>query len=225
MAQATDCTGEATLPQIPFIAQRPLCANYRFAKRLLDIIGAIVGLLLLIPITLFVAIAIRWDTPGPILFQQRRIGLGGRPFQCWKFRSMVIEAEAIRDNLLHLNESSGPAFKMADDPRITKVGRFIRRYSIDELPQIVNVLQGSMSLVGPRPPLPAEVAQYNSQQLFRLSVKPGLTCLWQISGRSDISFEEWMKLDEIYVRTMSFWSDIKIIFYTIPAVFTGRGAK
>ncbi len=138
---------------------------------------------------------------------------------------MIAKAESIKDDLKHLNESSGPAFKMADDPRITKVGRVIRRYSIDELPQVINVLQGSMSLVGPRPPLPDEVAQYSEDRLFRLSVKPGLTCLWQISGRSDISFEEWMKLDKIYVETMSLWTDIKIIFYTIPAVVTGRGAK
>ena len=159
------------------------------------------------------------------MFKQQRVGLGGRVFTCWKFRSMIVQAESIKGNLLHLNESSGPAFKMADDPRITKVGRVIRRFSIDELPQVFNVLVGSMSLVGPRPPLPEEVLQYNNEQLFRLGVKPGLTCLWQISGRSNIGFEEWMKLDEIYVKTMSFWTDIKIIIHTIPAVVTGRGAK
>ena len=226
MAQATSYEGDETLPLLlPSVPIKPITIGYRFGKRILDIIGSIVGLLILIPISIVVAIAIRIDSKGPIMFKQQRVGLGGRVFTCWKFRSMIVQAESIKGNLLHLNESSGPAFKMANDPRITKVGRVIRRFSIDELPQVFNVLVGSMSLVGPRPPLPEEVLQYNNEQLFRLGVKPGLTCLWQISGRSNIGFEEWMKLDEIYVKTMSFWTDIKIIFHTIPAVVTGRGAK
>ncbi len=226
MAQATSYEGDETLPLLlPSVPIKPITIGYRFGKRILDIIGSIVGLLILIPISIVVAIAIRIDSKGPIMFKQQRVGLGGRVFTCWKFRSMIVQAESIKGNLLHLNESSGPAFKMADDPRITKVGRVIRRFSIDELPQVFNVLVGSMSLVGPRPPLPEEVLQYNNEQLFRLGVKPGLTCLWQISGRSNIGFEEWMKLDEIYVKTMSFWTDIKIIIHTIPAVVTGRGAK
>ncbi len=217
--------GETKLPPSVSVPVKLIRTSYHVAKRLLDVVGALAGLLILVPLTLFVAIAIRLDTPGPILFKQTRVGLGGRPFSCWKFRSMIVKAESIKDELLHLNESSGPAFKITDDPRITKVGRVIRRYSIDEMPQVINVLEGSMSLVGPRPPLPGEVSQYTEDQLFRLSVKPGLTCLWQISGRSDISFDEWMKLDEIYVKTMSFWTDLKIIFHTIPAVLSGRGAK
>ena len=226
MAQATSYEGDETLPLLlPSVPIKPITIGYRFGKRILDIIGSIVGLLILIPISIVVAIAIRIDSKGPIMFKQQRVGLGGRVFTCWKFRSMIVQAESIKGNLLHLNESSGPAFKMANDPRITKVGRVIRRFSIDELPQVFNVLVGSMSLVGPRPPLPEEVLQYNNEQLFRLGVKPGLTCLWQISGRSNIGFEEWMKLDEIYVKTMSFWTDIKIIIHTIPAVVTGRGAK
>lgn len=199
--------------------------SYRIAKRTLDIVVASIGLVLLAPLMLLIAIAIKLDSPGPVLFRQVRIGKGGKPFWFIKFRSMVKNAEQIKRELIPKNEvRGGPVFKMRNDPRVTRVGRFLRRYSLDELPQLIHVLHGEMSLVGPRPPLPSEVASYGEWEMRRLSVTPGLTCLWQISGRSDIGFREWVELDHIYIDTMSFWTDLKILLFTVPAVITGKGA-
>ncbi|MCG3150442.1 MAG: hypothetical protein PCFJNLEI_03928 [Verrucomicrobiae bacterium] len=194
-------------------------------KRLLDIAGATFGLLILGPLVMApAALAIRLTSPGPILFRQKRSGLHGRLFTMYKFRSMVDEAEMLRVELEVFNEASGPVFKMKQDPRVTPVGRFIRRTSIDELPQLWNVLNGDMSLVGPRPPIPSEVSKYDPWHRRRLSMKPGLTCLWQISGRSTVGFEQWMKLDLEYIDHWSLWLDIKILLRTIPVVFGGFGA-
>lgn len=197
---------------------------YRLAKRVIDVLGCIFCLLLLSPIFLIIAVSIRIDTKGPIIFKQIRIGKGGSPFVFYKFRSMCVEAEESRNKILHLNEVSGPIFKIRNDPRVTRVGKFLRKYSLDELPQFFNVLKGDMSFVGPRPPLPCEVAEYEDWQLRRLSVMPGITCLWQVSGRSKLSFEDWMKLDLDYIDSQSLWLDIRILLKTIPAVLSGEGA-
>lgn len=197
---------------------------YSAAKRSLDIIVALVALIVLSPIILIVAAAVRLTSRGPVIFSQRRVGEGGEEFLCFKFRSMCVDAEERKVSLLALNELSGPVFKIKHDPRVTRVGRIIRKLSLDELPQLWNVLKGEMSIVGPRPPVPSEVQEYNPYALGRLSVKPGLTCLWQINGRNNISFEHWVELDLLYIETMSFWGDLKIILKTIPAVLSGRGA-
>jgi exopolysaccharide biosynthesis polyprenyl glycosylphosphotransferase len=198
--------------------------RYAAAKRALDIVVSLCCLLFGFPVFLVVALLVKCTSRGPVLFKQTRVGVGGREFQCYKFRSMYIDAEARLEHLRHLNEVSGPVFKMKNDPRITPVGRVIRKLSLDEIPQLLNVLLGEMTLVGPRPPIPAEVRKYTRKQLGRLSVKPGLTCLWQISGRSSIGFDQWVELDLLYIRTMSFWGDLKILVKTVPAVITGRGA-
>jgi exopolysaccharide biosynthesis polyprenyl glycosylphosphotransferase len=182
------------------------------------------ALLVLSPALLAVALAIKLDSPGPVIFRQRRIGVNGREFQMLKFRSMHRDAEARLASLRALNEASGPVFKIRKDPRITRVGRLIRRTSIDELPQFWNVLRGEMSIVGPRPPLPWEADQYQRRHVRRLSVKPGITCTWQVSGRSAIGFDRWMELDLAYIDSWSLWQDVKILARTIPAVLTGRGA-
>jgi exopolysaccharide biosynthesis polyprenyl glycosylphosphotransferase len=198
---------------------------YRIAKRVLDVMVASVGLVLLAPLMLIIAVAIKLDSSEPVLFRQLRVGRGGKLFWLVKFRTMVKNAEQMKQQLIAHNEmGDGPVFKMRDDPRITRVGRFLRRYSLDELPQLVQVLRGEMSLVGPRPPLPSEVAWYADWEMRRLSVMPGLTCFWQINGRNNIGFRDWMELDNIYIDTMSFWTDVKILLYTIPAVITGKGA-
>jgi exopolysaccharide biosynthesis polyprenyl glycosylphosphotransferase len=194
-------------------------------KRLLDIFVSSCVLTLLSPLLLLVALLIKLGSPGPILFRQERVGLYGRPFHMLKFRSMVVDAEAQRQHLLHRNEQTGPVFKIKDDPRVTRIGRVLRRFSIDELPQFINVLRGEMAIVGPRPPLPSEVAKYEIWQRRRLSVRPGLTCLWQISGRSNISFEEWMYLDMRYIDHWSLIEDLKLILKTVPVVVSGRGAS
>ncbi|MBK6916326.1 MAG: sugar transferase [Deltaproteobacteria bacterium] len=194
-------------------------------KRLLDIAGSLFGLLLASPIMLAAAIAVRIESEGPLLFRQIRAGRNGRKFTMLKFRSMVVDAEKLRAKLDHLNEMDGPVFKIRHDPRITKVGRFIRKTSLDELPQLFNVLMGDMSLVGPRPALPSEVEQYQPWQRRRLSVKPGLTGLWQVSGRNQVDFEEWMQLDLRYIDTWSLWLDIKIILKTVPTVLFHKGAS
>jgi exopolysaccharide biosynthesis polyprenyl glycosylphosphotransferase len=194
-------------------------------KRLIDIIGSGLGLLILGPLVMLPAIlAIRFTSPGPILFRQKRSGLHGRLFTMYKFRSMVDNAEMLRVELEAFNEMSGPVFKIKQDPRVTPVGRFLRRASIDELPQLWNVFKGDMSLVGPRPPIPTEVDRYDAWHRRRLSMKPGLTCLWQISGRNEISFDQWMKLDLQYIDTWSLWLDLKILAQTIPVVLAGIGA-
>lgn len=196
------------------------------AKRLFDVIAATVGLVILSPLFIVVAILIKVeDSVGPVIFKQKRVGLNGRIFEIYKFRSMVANAETMKEKLKKQNEMSGPVFKIRADPRITRIGKSIRKTSIDELPQLFNVLKGDMSLVGPRPPLPNEVAQYENAYRRRLTVKSGITCIWQISGRNDISFEQWMDLDMQYIDNWSFWLDIKILLKTIPVVLFGKGAS
>ncbi len=195
------------------------------AKRILDFTGALIGIILAGPIMIAAAIAIRVTDPGPVLFRQVRAGRNGRTFTMLKFRSMVMDAEKRKAELMHLNEMDGPVFKIQRDPRITSVGRFIRKTSIDELPQLFNILWGDMSLVGPRPPLPSEVDQYEAWQRRRLSVKPGLTGMWQVSGRNQIDFDEWMQMDLDYIDNWSLWLDIKIILKTVPAVVLRSGAS
>lgn len=197
---------------------------WSFVKRLMDICGSFIGLCLTSPIMLAVAIAVKKCDGGPAIFSQTRVGKNGREFKMYKFRSMYIDAEERLAELQKFNEVDGPAFKMENDPRITKVGHFIRKTSLDELPQLWNILKGEMSIVGPRPPLPREVAQYSDWDWGRLAVKPGLTCYWQVSGRSDVSFDDWMKLDLKYVEEQGFWTDVKILFKTVGVVLTGKGA-
>ena len=200
-------------------------AGYERAKRLLDITTTGVGLALLAPLFALVAIAIRLDSPGPVLFPQSRVGKNGRTFRCWKFRSMFVDAEARKAALMAENEMAGGViFKMKRDPRITRVGRFIRKASIDELPQLWNVFTGDMSLVGPRPAVPSEVAQYTPYERQRLAVKPGITCFWQVSGRSNLPFDEQVRLDIHYAQVRSLWVDITLLLRTVPAVLFARGA-
>lgn len=193
-------------------------------KRAFDIALSAAMLILVAPIFLAVAVAIKLDSPGPVFFRQARVGLRGRRFVFYKFRSMCMNAEAKLESLRQFNEVTGPVFKMRKDPRVTRVGHFLRRTSIDELPQFWNVLKGEMSVVGPRPPTPDEVRKYEPWQRRRLSVKPGITCTWQVSGRSDIDFERWMRLDLAYIDNWSLWNDFHICLKTIPAVLTSRGA-
>lgn len=197
------------------------------AKEVLDILGAMVLLILLSPLLVGVALAIRLTSPGPVLFRQERSGLNGEPFTMLKFRSMVSDAEQLKQELEALNEMSGPVFKVSNDPRVTPIGRFIRKYSIDEFPQLINVVRGEMSLVGPRPLPVDEVRRFDDfSHRRRLSVKPGLTCLWQISGRNNVKdFKTWVRLDLEYIDNWSFWLDLKIIIKTIPVVLLGTGAK
>jgi exopolysaccharide biosynthesis polyprenyl glycosylphosphotransferase len=194
-------------------------------KRAIDILGASAGLAVTAPVILGAAIAIRMDSPGPIFFGQIRCGLNGRRFRCWKLRTMCVDAEDKKSDLIHLNEMDGPVFKINRDPRITPVGRVLRRWSLDELPQLWNILLGDMSLVGPRPPVPGEVEQYADGDRRRISMRPGLTCLWQINGRNHINFQEWVKLDLQYIDTWSLRNDFKIMLKTVPAVFRGTGAS
>jgi exopolysaccharide biosynthesis polyprenyl glycosylphosphotransferase len=194
-------------------------------KRTMDVIVALGGLVVLSPILLGAALAVKLQDGGPIFFVQERSGLYGRPFRMLKFRSMVVNAEALKARLDAQNEMSGPVFKMKSDPRITRVGAFLRRASVDELPQIWNVLRGEMSIVGPRPPLPAEVARYERWQMRRLSMKPGLTCVWQVSGRNSVDFDNWMRLDLEYIDNWSLFLDLKLILRTFPVVLSGRGAS
>jgi exopolysaccharide biosynthesis polyprenyl glycosylphosphotransferase len=194
-------------------------------RRILDVLLAGLLVVITLPITLVTAALIKLSSPGPILFKQDRCGLNGRLFLMYKFRSMVDNAEQLRFELEALNEMDGPVFKSSRDPRITLIGKIIRRFSIDELPQLYNVLRGDMSLVGPRPPLPQEVARYERWQRRRLSMKPGITCLWQISGRNQVSFDDWMKLDLTYIDNWSLLLDLKILLKTVPVVLLGRGAK
>lgn len=196
----------------------------RFGKRALDLLLGSILLVVALPLIAVAAILIRLDSPGPVFHRAVRVGRGGRKFVFLKLRSMQRDAEELRGLLLHLNEAQGPAFKLTNDPRVTRVGRILRKTSLDELPQLIHVVQGHMSLVGPRPPFPEEVERYEPWMLRRLSVRPGLTCLWQIRGRSDLSFEEWMRLDLEYVDRCSLRLDATILLLTIPAVISGRGA-
>ncbi len=194
-------------------------------KRVLDTALSLSVLIILAPLLLLVALLIKLTSPGPVFFVQNRVGMNQRQFKLYKFRSMVADAEDRKFALEHLNERDGPAFKIENDPRITRIGRFLRKTSIDELPQLFNVLSGEMSLVGPRPPLPDEVRKYEWLFRKRLSVKPGITCIWQISGRNSVSFDRWMQMDHEYIENWSLWLDLKILFKTIPAVLTSRGAS
>jgi exopolysaccharide biosynthesis polyprenyl glycosylphosphotransferase len=195
-------------------------------KRVFDVVFAGFLLIVLAPLLILVAIAIKLSSPGPIFFRQQRVGLNGRKFILLKFRSMIDGSEHLMERLKRKNEMSGPVFKIKKDPRVTKLGRFIRKYSIDELPQLFNVIKGDMSLVGPRPPLPDEVSRYERRQRRRLSMRPGLTCIWQVSGRNNIlDFDEWAKLDLEYIDNWSLKKDFQLILKTIPVVLTGFGAR
>lgn len=199
---------------------------YSVTKRLIDIVGSLCGIILLSPLFLIVAILIKLEDPkGKVFFAQERNGRYPKTFKMYKFRSMVHNAEDLLKDLMDRNEQTGPVFKINDDPRITKVGKVIRRTSIDELPQLFNVLKGDMSLVGPRPPIPHEVEQYNSYQMQRLAVKPGLTCIWQVSGRNNIGFDEWVEMDIEYIKTRNLWLDIKLIFKTVGVLFGDDNAS
>ena len=206
----------------------PVAGGRRFylstTKRAVDVVLAALALFLTLPLWIVIAVAIKMDSPGPIFFIQERVGMGGRPFRFVKFRSMSADAESLRAGLVHRNEVDGPVFKIRNDPRSTRVGRILRRYSLDELPQLINVLIGDMTLVGPRPPLPSEVEQYRPEDRLRLTVKPGLTCLWVIRGRSHLGFEEWMAADREYIEHLSFWLDVTILVRTVSVALSGRGA-
>jgi lipopolysaccharide/colanic/teichoic acid biosynthesis glycosyltransferase len=194
-------------------------------KRLMDIAGAVFGLIVAAPVLMVIALAIKLTSPGPVLFKQRRAGLGGRPFYIYKFRSMCLDAEKKKKSLRALSEQDGPAFKLTDDPRVTRIGKLLRKSSLDELPQLWNVLKGDMSLVGPRP-LPIDEQNGCEQwQRTRLDVTPGLTCIWQVKGRSTVSFAEWVRMDVRYIRRHSLLHDVKILLQTLPAVLRRRGAK
>lgn len=203
---------------------QPRIIKYRKRKRILDIIGSLFLILMFLPLFAIVALLVKLTSPGPIFYVSRRVGYLGRVFSFYKFRSMYVDAEARKAELMASNEKEGPIFKMKSDPRITPIGRFLRKYSLDELPQIFSVLKGDMSLVGPRPPLIHEVEKYTFFEMERLSVRPGLTCYWQIMGRSDLSFEQWMQLDHRYLREMSFWLDLWLLIKTPLVVILGKGA-
>ena len=206
-------------------AWRMTVAGAYALKRLIDIVGSGLGMILLSPVFLAIAVAVKLSSPGPVIFSQVRVGRYGRHFKFYKFRSMRQGAEALKEGLKSQNESKdGVIFKMKDDPRITRVGRFIRHASLDELPQLWNVFIGDMSLVGPRPPVPSEVREYTLEDRKRLDVIPGITCLWQINGRSEIPFHEQVRLDKEYILAPGVWKDIKILLKTIPAILSGRGA-
>lgn len=196
---------------------------FRFLKRSFDIVAASLALVVLSPVFLVTAIAIKADDKGPVFFSQMRAGKDGKDFKFYKFRSMCTDAEAQFENMQAQNEQTGNAFKIKDDPRITKVGKFIRKYSIDELPQLVNVIRGDMSIVGPRPILSHQMAKCGSYEKQRLAVRPGLTCIWQISGRANIKWEQWVELDLKYIREMSLFNDLKIIAKTVPVVLKVEG--
>lgn len=198
--------------------------GYRFIKRIFDVVASLGGLILLLPLFPFIVLLIKLETSGPVFFKQERVGFEGRLFGCYKFRSMAVDAEAQKEKLSHLNEATGAAFKIKNDPRITGVGSFLRRSSLDEFPQLLNILKGDMSVIGPRPQIPSEVADYTPEQAQRLLVRPGLTCLWQVSGRSQLDFSEWMELDREYVQNRSLFFDLKILARTLPAVIERKGA-
>ncbi|MCJ8182544.1 sugar transferase [Lactiplantibacillus pentosus] len=199
--------------------------GYRFVKRVFDFVASLLGLIILSPLFLIIAIAIKLEDPkGSVFYSQTRLGRGEMPFKMYKFRSMVSNADELLEQLLKNNEIDGAMFKMQDDPRVTKIGKFIRKYSIDELPQLLNVLQGSMSLVGPRPPLPREVAEYTEYDKQRLAVKPGCTGLWQATVRNSVGFDEMVKLDLIYISKRSVSFDVYILFKTVVIMFKPNGA-
>ena len=199
---------------------------YLFFKRAMDIIGSLCGIILLSPLLIIVALAIKIEDPkGSVFFSQKRCGKDNKLFPMYKFRSMVSNAEELLEELMEHNEMDGPVFKIKDDPRITRVGKFIRKTSIDELPQLFNIFMGHMSIVGPRPAIPHEVAEYSHYHKQRLLVKPGLTCIWQVSGRNSIGFEEWMDMDLEYIEKRNLWMDIKLIFKTVGVLFGDEHAS
>lgn len=202
------------------IKQRP---TYEFVKRSVDIICSLIGLIVLMPILVVVSILIKIESKGHIVFSQDRVGKEGKIFRMYKFRSMISNAEELKEKLD--NERTGPMFKMRNDPRITRVGKFIRKTSIDELPQLVNILKGQMSIVGPRPSLPEEAKEFEDWMMKRLSIKPGLTCYWQVDGRNDIGFIEWMKLDIKYVEERSILIDAKLILKTFSVLVGDKNAS
>jgi len=195
-----------------------------FIKRILDVLVSIIGIILLTPLFVAIAFLIKIESPGPIFYRSLRCGKKGKLFNFYKFRSMFKDADNVKETLRHKSEVRGPVFKIKNDPRITRFGKFLRRYSLDELPQLINVLKGDMSLVGPRPPTPDEVAKYDIWQMRRLDVRPGITCLWQVRGRSDLTFYKWMKWDLWYIDNWSFALDLQILLWTIPAVLKRKGA-
>jgi exopolysaccharide biosynthesis polyprenyl glycosylphosphotransferase len=219
----TRCRFDSVVAQIEL---RPRPRATWIAKRTIDIVLSAVGLVAVAPVLLLLALAIKLTSPGPVLFVHKRCGLGGRRFRFYKLRTMVADAEQRKRDLEHLNEMSGPVFKIRRDPRITRLGGVLRKLSLDELPQLWNVLRGDMSLVGPRPPTPDEVERYTGRQIQRLSVVPGITGLWQVSGRNDIAdFERWIDLDLEYVRSWSIWLDLRILLKTVVVVALLRGAQ
>jgi lipopolysaccharide/colanic/teichoic acid biosynthesis glycosyltransferase len=217
---------EPILELVPGPVGLPEAARWQTAvKRGLDIVGSALGLLVLSPVLLAIALAVKLTSVGPVLYVSERVGRDGRPFRMAKFRSMVHGAHHRRDHHDHLNiHDSGPIFKIRDDPRVTAVGRVLRRCSLDELPQLWNVLKGDMSLVGPRPPLPEEFLHYGPREAARLDVRPGITCIWQVSGRSDLDFETWVDMDLEYIRAWSLLLDVRLLGRTLVAVLSGRGA-
>jgi exopolysaccharide biosynthesis polyprenyl glycosylphosphotransferase len=206
------------------VIQKKESSIYFGIKRLADVVLSLIAIIILSPFFLLTALVIKLESKGNVIYTQRRTGKSGKEFKMLKFRSMYQDAELLKYELLDKNEMDGPVFKIADDPRITKVGKFIRKTSIDELPQLFNIIRGEMSIVGPRPLAVYETQDFNQHENLRHLVKPGLTCFWQISGRNDISFEQWIALDLEYLQKMSVWTDIKIIFRTIIVVITGKGA-
>jgi len=218
-------SGFSFFNDMPFFVFRNTPENYLAMKikRIFDFVFSLVAIILASPVFLVIAIAIKLDDGGPVLFSQERVGLNGRRFSCLKFRTMVVNAEALRQQLMDQNEQTGPVFKIRMDPRITRVGKLLRKTSLDELPQFFNVISGDMSVVGPRPPIPSEVEQYERWQSRRLSMKPGITCIWQVSGRNNIDFEDWVKLDVQYIDNWSLMLDFKIILKTIKVMIMGDG--
>ncbi len=209
---------------VPAIPMLPTGLYAHIGKRVLDLAGGVLAIVLAGPVILLAALAVKLTSRGPAFYTSTRLGKDGRPFTFLKLRSMYVGADAERARLMHLNEVDGPVFKLRRDPRVTRVGQWLRSSSVDELPQLLNVLKGDMSLVGPRPPLPEEAERYEAWQRRRLDVKPGITCLWQVSGRSRLSFEEWMRLDLEYIRRQSLATDLWILVRTIPAVLSREGA-
>ncbi len=221
---ASDVAANTPGEGLSLSAPPPGRRGYLLAKRVLDILGASAGIVICLPFWLIAAALIVLESRGGVFFIQDRVGENGKVFKFYKLRTMYSDAEQLKHALAAHNEMDGPVFKMRRDPRITRVGRLLRRFSLDETPQLVHVLLGQMSLVGPRPPLVEEVARYEPWQTERLSVRPGLTCTWQVSGRNEIPFQQWVQLDIEYIRNRNFWVDLVLLLKTIPAVLTGRGA-
>ncbi len=206
------------------VLKQPPPSWQRFVKRLMDALGAGALLIFLAPVLVLIALAVKFSSRGPVLYRWHVVGKGGRPFTGYKFRTMIENADELKQQLLEQNEMQGPVFKIKNDPRITTVGRVLRKFSLDELPQLWSVLKGDMSLVGPRPPLQNEYASFTEFQKQKLSVKPGITCLWQIAGRNEIrDFDEWVRLDLAYIQNWSLWLDVKILWRTFFAVLRGTG--